>query len=227
MTAVVFDFGGVLFRWEPERLLAELLGARITPETPARHWMQQIFQSYGGDWGDFDRGTVEPAALVPRIARRTGLSEAEVQRVVDAVPHELQPQPATVALLRRLHAAGHPLFYLSNMPAPYATHLERTHDFMALFGDGVFSARVHHNKPEPAIFLEAARRIDVPPQHCIVFEDAPFGIEAARRAGMRAVAVCSTHSPAQLAGPHVLAAVRDYTELMNTDFLETLHAATA
>ena len=47
---------------------------------------------------------------------------------------------------------------------------------------------------EPAIFLEAARRIGVAPERCIVFEDAPFGIEAARRGGMRAVAVCSTHS---------------------------------
>lgn len=82
-------------------------------------------------------------------------------------------------------------------------------------------------KPEPAIFLEAARRIAADPAHCIVFEDAPFGIEAARRAGMRAVAICSTHTPAQLAGPHVLAAVRDYTELMNTDFLESIHVATA
>ena len=82
-------------------------------------------------------------------------------------------------------------------------------------------------KPEPSIFPEAARRLAVPAAHCIVFEDAPFGIEAARRAGMRAVAVCSTHSPAQLAGPHVLAAVRDYTELMNTDFLESIHVATA
>ncbi len=187
MTAVVFDFGGVLFRWEPERLLAELLGARITPETPARHWMQQIFQSYGGDWGDFDRGTVEPAALVPRIARRTGLSEAEVQRVVDAVPHELQPQPATVALLRRLHAAGHPLFYLSNMPAPYATHLERTHDFMALFGDGVFSARVHHNKPEPAIFEVAAARFGRPPHELLFIDDHAPNIEAARALGWRGI----------------------------------------
>jgi HAD superfamily hydrolase (TIGR01509 family) len=76
-------------------------------------------------------------------------------------------------------------------------------------------------KPQPAIFLEAD------PAHCIVFEDAPFGIEAARRAGMRAVAICSTHTPEQLAGPHVLAAVRDYTELMNTDFLESIHVATA
>lgn len=187
MTAVVFDFGGVLFRWEPERLLSELLGERITPQTPARHWLQQIFQGYGGDWGDFDRGTVEPAALVPRIARRTGLSEAEVQRVVDAVPHELQPQPATVALLRQLHAAGHPLFYLSNMPAPYATHLERTHDFMALFGDGVFSARVHHNKPEPAIFEVAAARFGLPPHELLFIDDHAPNIGAARALGWRGI----------------------------------------
>jgi beta-phosphoglucomutase-like phosphatase (HAD superfamily) len=77
-------------------------------------------------------------------------------------------------------------------------------------------------KPQPAIFLEAARRIGVPPARCIVFEDAPFGIEAARRGGMRAVAVCSTHSASELAGPHVIAAVRDYEELAKSHFLETL-----
>jgi beta-phosphoglucomutase-like phosphatase (HAD superfamily) len=80
-------------------------------------------------------------------------------------------------------------------------------------------------KPEPAIFLEAARRLGAVAGECIVFEDAPFGIEAARRAGMRAVAVCTSHSAAELDGPHVLASVRDYHELMNTDFLEKLHAA--
>jgi len=81
-------------------------------------------------------------------------------------------------------------------------------------------------KPTPAIFLEAARRIGVAPERCIVFEDAPFGIEAARRGGMRAVAVCSTHTAAELAGPHVIAAVRDYDELAHSNFLETLDAAT-
>ena len=79
-------------------------------------------------------------------------------------------------------------------------------------------------KPEPALFLEAARRLGVPPAHCIVFEDAPFGIEAARRAGMRAVAVCTTHDAGELAGPHVVAAVRDYDALTTTNFLESLDA---
>lgn len=79
-------------------------------------------------------------------------------------------------------------------------------------------------KPQPAIFLEAARRIGVAPARCIVFEDAPFGIEAARRGGMQAIAVCTTHSASELAGPHVIAAVRDYNELANSNFLETLDA---
>ncbi len=82
-------------------------------------------------------------------------------------------------------------------------------------------------KPTPAIFLEAARRIGVAPERCIVFEDAPFGIEAARRGGMRAVAVCSTHTPEELAGPHVIAAVRNYQELAHSQFLEMLDVAIA
>ena len=79
-------------------------------------------------------------------------------------------------------------------------------------------------KPEPAIFLEAARRIGAAPESCIVFEDAPFGIEAARRAGMRAVAVCTSHTAEQRAGPHVVASVRNYHELIESNFLGNLHA---
>ena len=77
-------------------------------------------------------------------------------------------------------------------------------------------------KPEPAIFLEAARRLGIAPEHCVVFEDAPFGIEAARRAGMAAVAVCSSHSAQELAGAHVLAALEDYDGALAADLLKRL-----
>jgi beta-phosphoglucomutase family hydrolase len=79
-------------------------------------------------------------------------------------------------------------------------------------------------KPAPDIFLKAAKMLGATPAECIVFEDAPFGIEAAKRAGMRAVAICSTHEAGELAGPHVIASVNDYEELMNNNFLESLHA---
>ena len=79
-------------------------------------------------------------------------------------------------------------------------------------------------KPEPAIFLEVARRLGVAPEHCVVFEDAPFGIEAARRAGMAAVAVCSSHRAADLAGPHVLAAFDNFSSNAATALLQRLIA---
>jgi beta-phosphoglucomutase-like phosphatase (HAD superfamily) len=97
-------------------------------------------------------------------------------------------------------------------------HLRMPHAPLAMVGgDQGFAG-----KPDPAIFLEVARLMDAPAAQCIVFEDAPFGIEAARRAGMQAVAICSSHSAAELAGPHVLASVRDYTALLDTQFLEKL-----
>ncbi len=80
--------------------------------------------------------------------------------------------------------------------------------------NGVAGAHdVCHGKPAPDLFLLAARRIGADPHECVVFEDAPLGIEGARRAGMKAVAVTSGESAARLAGAHVLTAIADYREI--------------
>ena len=184
---LVFDFGGVLFNWHPPSLMKRELPHRATDDASAAHWVDAVFQGYGGDWGEFDRGTVDVPTLVPRIAQRTGLSEAEVQAIVDGVPTELQPMPETVALLRRLRDAGAPLFYLSNMPAPYADHLEAKHDFVGWFRDGVFSARVQAIKPERAIFDLTAQRFGVPPSELLFFDDNLPNVHAAQAAGWQAV----------------------------------------
>jgi putative hydrolase of the HAD superfamily len=184
---IVFDFGGVVFDWHPPSLLQRELPHLVVDGATAAHWEAQIFQNYRGDWGDFDRGVVEPAALVQRIAARTGLGAADVQRVVDGVPRELQPKAETVALLRRLHGAGHDLYYLSNMPEPYAVHLESTHDFFSLFQAGVFSSRVQHNKPAPEIYQIAAQRFGQPPQQLVFLDDTLPNVEAARSLGWNAL----------------------------------------
>ena len=80
-------------------------------------------------------------------------------------------------------------------------------------------------KPTPAIFLAAAQRLGIAPDQCIVFEDAPLGIEAARRAGMRAVGICTTNTAQELAGPHVITCVRSYNELLQSNFLGNLNVS--
>jgi putative hydrolase of the HAD superfamily len=186
MKRIVFDLGAVLFSWQPRRMLMRELPHLARDETLAGHWEQQIFQGYGGDWSDFDRGTVSVPELVQRIARRTRLSALDVQTVVDAVPRELQPVAQTVALLHRLGDAGHTLHYLSNMPAPYAEVLERN-PFFNRFASGVFSGRVHHNKPEPAIFEVALQRFGVAPQQLVFLDDHAPNVEVARALGWNAL----------------------------------------
>jgi beta-phosphoglucomutase-like phosphatase (HAD superfamily) len=68
--------------------------------------------------------------------------------------------------------------------------------------------------------------MDVAPEDCIVFEDAPFGIEAARRAGMRAVGICTGHTADELSGTHVLEAAPHFEALLQSEFLEKLNVAT-
>ena len=184
---IVFDFAGVLFRWQPAAMLQREIPHLAHDEASALHWVEQIFQGYAGDWGDFDRGTVGAAALVERISRRAGLAASDVQRIVDAVPHELQPVADTVALLRRLRDSGRELYFLSNMPAPYADHLQARHDFVGWFRDGVFSARVHANKPEAAIFEIAAARFGAAPGELVFIDDHLPNVLAAQALGWNAL----------------------------------------
>ncbi|HEV7912355.1 MAG TPA: HAD family phosphatase [Albitalea sp.] len=184
---VVFDFGGVVLRWQPHEFMPRLLPHRAATEAATAALVTEFFEGFGGDWGEFDRGLVDEARLAQRIAWRTGLSLTDVQTVIDAVPVELQPVPHTVELMRRLRDGGHRLFFLSNMPAPYARHLEQTHPFMSWFETGLFSSRVKMAKPEPAIFHEAARQFGAAPRELLFIDDFALNVKAARTLGWQAL----------------------------------------
>jgi len=62
------------------------------------------------------------------------------------------------------------------------------------FFDAIVSADdVGRGKPDPLVFLTAAERLGLPPARCVVVEDAPAGVEGARRAGMASIGVLSSH----------------------------------
>ncbi len=66
-------------------------------------------------------------------------------------------------------------------------------------------------KPDPAVFLLAAQLLNVEPAHCLVIEDSISGVEAARRGGMKCVAVQTTNPAAKLRGASLV--IKDLTEL--------------
>lgn len=178
---VVFDFGAVLFRWRPAELLCTVLPRHAPDAARAGALAAQIFQSFDADsdWARFDLGAVEEGEVCRRIATRTALPEADVRRLLDAVPGHLQAQDDVVALFRDLRSRGHRMVFLSNMPLPYALHLERANPFVAEFDDGIFSSRVGLLKPWPAIFGFASRRFGLLPGDEALFIDDHAGNVAA------------------------------------------------
>jgi beta-phosphoglucomutase-like phosphatase (HAD superfamily) len=71
----------------------------------------------------------------------------------------------------------------------------RVTKLLPLFDSIVAAEDVVHGKPEPDVFLEAARRMKVDPDRCVVFEDSNEGLEAAHRAGMRGIDIRPFYSP--------------------------------
>jgi putative hydrolase of the HAD superfamily len=187
---IVFDFGGVMLRWQPLEFMPRLLPGHATSPEATAELARGIFQGFGGDWGEFDRGLLTAEVLAQRIAARTLLTVHEARRFIDSIPDELQPLPDSVALLRRLHAAGRELYFLSNMPEPYARHLEATHDFLTLFRRGIYSARVRMVKPDPAIFEHARTAFDANGVPLVFIDDVSMNVDAARAAGWQAILFC-------------------------------------
>ncbi|RQP26859.1 HAD family phosphatase [Albitalea terrae] len=167
--------------------MPRLLPLHARNEETTAALVAEFFQGYSGDWGEFDRGTVDAFRVANRIAFRTQLDLADVQRVIDAIPSELHPMPASVALLRRLKAQGHRLFFLSNMPIPYAEHLERTQPLKEWFEDGLFSSRIQMVKPEPAIFHRAAQAFGIAPGESVFIDDFALNVKAAKALGWDAI----------------------------------------
>jgi putative hydrolase of the HAD superfamily len=183
---IVFDFGGVVFRWHPPSFLARVWPHRVPDAEAGKAVAAEFFQNYSGDWGAFDQGLAGAEETIARISVRTGWPREDVEQVVRAVPDELQPVAGTVALIDALRTAGHRLFFLSNMPEPYADYLERHYPLAQWFETGVFSGRVKRSKPTPELFQLAIQRFGVEPASCLLLDDHPANVEAARSLGWQA-----------------------------------------
>ena len=179
---VVFDFGGVLFHWHPASFLA-----RQWPHRDGEASALAFFENYQGAWGEFDQGLITQDEVIARIAARNAWDEAEVRGIVEAIPAELALKVKTAALIEELKAAGHRLFFISNMPVPFAEHLEGEHPLSRWFERGVFSSRVKQCKPGRDIFAIATESFGVAPGELLLLDDHPANVEAARAHGWQAV----------------------------------------
>lgn len=132
----------------------------------------------------------------------------------------LSPMKGLLLLIARLTGDGIPVALATSAPEPNVTHNLRELNLADAFPVIVRGDQVPRGKPAPDVFLEAARRLDVPPADCLVFEDAPMGILAAQAAGMPVVALTTSFDHAHFARlqPPPSATCADFDTFLATHF---------
>ena len=187
--AVIFDVDGVLVdSWDAHyrswSLMAAECGVPFSETDFAASFGMTSDEVIRRHWGDAD-GPPPP----DRIA---ALDDRKERLYRDLVDRDFPPIPGAAELIDALHAAGVPLAVGSSGPPENVGLVLERLGRADRFGAVVSRADVARGKPAPDIFQEAARRLGVSVSRCVVIEDAPAGVAAARAAGMRVLALLST-----------------------------------
>ena len=178
---LIFDLGGVVVRWDPAAIIASV----FDDEDLRARVREGVFAH--PDWLELDRGTLDREDAIRRAARRIGMAEAEIRRLLLAVPPSLTPIPETIELLYRLKARGYRLYCLSNMHFASIEHLEREQKFFEVFTGKVISCRLKLCKPEPAIYEQALKANDLDAKDTVFIDDVDVNIEAAAKVGLHTI----------------------------------------
>jgi beta-phosphoglucomutase len=100
-----------------------------------------------------------------------------------------EPLPGAVEVVTALRAAGQKLAVASSSIRPWVEACLAKIGLRDAFDELVTGSDIKEGKPDPEIYLLAASKLGVDPAHCLAVEDAPAGIESAKRAGMKVWAV--------------------------------------
>jgi 2-haloacid dehalogenase len=180
-SAVVFDVGGVLIDWNPRHLYRRLFAHPAEMEdflsrvcTPA--W--NLTLDAGRPFAD---GVAELLQAHPGLAP---LIVAYDERWEEMVAGPIQP---TVALVRRLKAAGVPLYAITNFSAEKFPLMRHRFDVIGLFDGIVVSGEEGMVKPDPGLYRVLFERYRLEPGRCLFIDDAPLNVAGAEAAGMPAI----------------------------------------
>jgi HAD superfamily hydrolase (TIGR01509 family) len=181
--AVIFDLDGILVDTEHYKFKA---------------W-QEAFRTLGIEvtWEEFRQEfIVQGSTFVEFLERRDykeEFIEDDVRPVANryflkAIEEEVPAMPGAVEVLVRLHEEF-VLGLASNSYWLYVDKLLEKFGMKRYFKAIANGSEVENLKPHPEVLLLAAERMDVDPEVCVVIEDAPKGIVAARNAGMKGIAI--------------------------------------
>ena len=193
LEAVLFDMDGVMVDSEPLWTEAEkqLLARRNLRYSPSLKSTMM-----GRDARGAVAHLIEHYGLAESVDQ---LMEERNQLIAEFFKEHLQAIPGASELVRSVMAAGIMTGLVSSSPKPLVELALEKIGLNRLFDLIMSGDQVVRGKPAPDIYITAARTLGVTPQNCLVIEDAPHGVAAAKGAGMCCLAISSSVSVEELA----------------------------
>jgi putative hydrolase of the HAD superfamily len=186
IAAMLFDLGGTVCRYLPERRLAALAAGCGRPAAEVR----ALLWDAGLD-GDFDRGRYTAAGMYDTVRRRLGL-RMDYARFRATWALAFEPDAEMLAVVDAVRAAPvRTALFTNNGPVLLEAIPELFPRLAARFDLLLFSCVLGALKPEPAAFQAALTRLDERPERVLLVDDSPPVVEAARTCGMHAVVYTS------------------------------------
>jgi putative hydrolase of the HAD superfamily len=178
---VIFDLGGVVFNWDPDKLIAD-----IFENKEIHHIVRSGFINHH-DWVDLDRGTLTEEEAIKRGSGRTGVPESKLKRFMQAVPPFLTPIDESLQLVQDLKDNAHKLYVLSNMHIASITHVENEYSFWHFFDGKVISCRIHKVKPEKDIYQYLLDRYQLSINETVFIDDTDINLKVAADFGIMTI----------------------------------------
>lgn len=180
--AIVFDFGGVLFDWNPYYLYKKM----FADDTQAiERFMIEVGFSEWNTQQDKGRPFAEAVAeLSAQFPHYEPYIRAYHERWEEFMGGQIEE---TVVLLKALKEAGYPLYALSNWSAETFGRIRHQYEFLNWFETIVLSGNLKLIKPDPQIFNVFLSMIGRQPQECLFIDDSKANIESASRLGFQTI----------------------------------------
>jgi beta-phosphoglucomutase len=185
--AVLFDLDGVIVdskeaHFQAFKQLGEEVGYDFTHDT-----FTKIFGRHNNDIFPILFGSPLPQERIDELADR----KEDIVR--DLIRGKVEALPGVAALIPALQEAGFHLAIGTSTPLPNVELILGELGLREYFQQIVSAEDVTEGKPHPQVFLLGAERLGIPPERCVVVEDAVAGVQAAHNGGMKALAVTTNH----------------------------------
>ena len=219
--AILFDIDGVLVDSYQAHLvswqrLAKRYGRQCTEADFARGFGRTTRDVLLDQWRDAELS----------VAMLQSLDEEKEAFYREEISAHFPAMPGARELMAALHEAGWKIGLGSSGPVENVRLAIEKLELASLLGVAISGADVTHGKPHPEVFLKGAEGLGMPPERCLVVEDAPQGVEAAHAACMKCIGFISRgRSAEELAEADWL--ISSLTELSPSRLQQMLDGATS